>query len=821
MRSVVPVFGCGLAMFLFLGRVKSKVPLHVGGILGSTDDSWSKYANFYNILFQVAFEEIGRTDILPNYELVFESKNSQGDAGLAAKCLFELINEKPVKIAIFGPPKSNPYEIVGQITPKFYLTQMSFLAKTSNIMDRTLYPSTYMTNYIEDDLNPARIAMIKNFKWNKVATLFYNEAIFVSQMNEFHKLLDENNITLVTSGIITDVQEVDVVIKRLKQYGARIIIGAFRSTKAPDIFCEIYKQKMFGKKYVWILTDSLYKGWIGKLEEGQESCAVDNIKASAYGHFTLGQKQLRTDNMVTISGRTADEYEAWMKNISAQYNSSTMLLSKYSPWAYDAAWALAVGLNRSIKHMGGGELENFSYNRSDIYDAIQKGMEEVFFQGVSGPVSFKDGRRIGPAFIKINHGDERVDVAMYEPLNDSINWWTDSNSLFSGGVVPRDSFQYLTRRFQQSNAGISLVALLITLGVAVALGFLGFNIHYRNNRNIKMSSPRINNTIIVGGLLIYVAVVFMCIDYAGSMPRMNNHICMLNVWIISVGFTLGFGALFSKTFRVHILFTQGTVKKQTISDAHLFGILGALVLLDFLFLTFWTFFHPLRMIQKNVTVEQENSDTILIETFHVCYNEFQSYWLSAQYISKGALLALGTFLAWETRHIKVPSLNDSKYIGFCVYNIVIVCALCVPVTFVLPPEKPTAKFIFTSVVCVFTTTLVLCILFVPKVKLRKSTDAIRFNPNLQKTINPYKTKAGIGYEHTKTTNVSTVEDARSGFNNQCLEKSSFCDPITRNGSDVKLITVEPEKNNGTCIVLQNEDLPPKESDQKEMNCTSV
>lgn len=35
-------------------------------------------------------------------------------------------------------------------------------------------------------------------------------------MNEFHKLLDENNITLVTSGIITDVQEVDVVIKRLK-----------------------------------------------------------------------------------------------------------------------------------------------------------------------------------------------------------------------------------------------------------------------------------------------------------------------------------------------------------------------------------------------------------------------------------------------------------------------------------------------------------------------------------------------------------------------------------------------------------------------------
>lgn len=72
-----------------------------------------------------------------------------------------------------------------------------------------------------------------------------------------------------------------------------------------------------------------------------------------------------------------------MKNISSQYDSSTMLLSKYSPWAYDAAWALAVALNKSMLYLGSNELENFSYNRSDIYDAIKRGMGEVFFQGVS------------------------------------------------------------------------------------------------------------------------------------------------------------------------------------------------------------------------------------------------------------------------------------------------------------------------------------------------------------------------------------------------------------------------------------------------------
>lgn len=33
-------------------------------------------------------------------------------------------------------------------------------------------------------------------------------------------------------------------------------------------------------------------------------------------------------------------------------------------------------------------------------------------------------------------GDERIDVAMYyKPLNDTIDWWKDSQSLFSGMIT--------------------------------------------------------------------------------------------------------------------------------------------------------------------------------------------------------------------------------------------------------------------------------------------------------------------------------------------------------------------------------------------------
>ena len=38
---------------------------------------------------------------------------------------------------------------------------------------------------------------------------------------------------------------------------------------------------------------------------------------------------------------------------------------------------------------------------------------------------------------------------------------------------------------------------------------------------------------------------------------------------------------------------------------------------------------------------------------------------------KGILLLFGLFLAWETRNVTIPALNDSKYIRMSVYNVVV------------------------------------------------------------------------------------------------------------------------------------------------------
>ena len=87
------------------------------------------------------------------------------------------------------------------------------------------------------------------------------------------------------------------------------------------------------------------------------------------------------------------------------------------------------------------------------------------------------------------------------------------------------------------------------------------------------------------------------------------------------------------------------------------------------------------------------------------------------------LQLFGAFLAWETRHVQIPALNDSKYVGMSVYNVTIMCVLGVAVTFVLK-NQINASFIIIAIFIIFCTTGTLCLVFVPKVQVKINCSAI-------------------------------------------------------------------------------------------------
>jgi len=90
-------------------------------------------------------------------------------------------------------------------------------------------------------------------------------------------------------------------------------------------------------------------------------------------------------------------------------------------------------------------------------------------------------------------------------------------------------------------------------------------------------------------------------------------------------------------------------------------------------------------------------------------------WTCAFYVYKGLLLLFGVYLAWETRRVQIPALNDSRYIGLNIYNVVLSSVTVVSLSSVLA-ERPMLSYTVISALIILSTTVLLGLLFLPKVR---------------------------------------------------------------------------------------------------------
>ena len=109
-------------------------------------------------------------------------------------------------------------------------------------------------------------------------------------------------------------------------------------------------------------------------------------------------------------------------------------------------------------------------------------------------------------------------------------------------------------------------------------------------------------------------------------------------------------------------------------------------------------------------------DEVIHPYVFTCHSEYQNYFLVTTLGCKGLLLVFGIFLAWETRNIEIKALNDSKYIGISVYNVVILSVVGVILaTLMASSEHHDVYLALMSLVVIICTAATLGIVFVPKV----------------------------------------------------------------------------------------------------------
>lgn len=87
------------------------------------------------------------------------------------------------------------------------------------------------------------------------------------------------------------------------------------------------------------------------------------------------------------------------------------------------------------------------------------------------------------------------------------------------------------------------------------------------------------------------------------------------VSLLSSGFSLAFGSMFAKTYRVHRIFTHsggGVCKDKMLRDTQLISLVCALLLLDGLVVTLWVIADPMERHLSNLTLEYSSIDRSVV-----------------------------------------------------------------------------------------------------------------------------------------------------------------------------------------------------------------
>ncbi|CAB3232884.1 unnamed protein product [Arctia plantaginis] len=672
--------------------------------------------------------------VLRNYRLHMWWNDTECNAAVGVKSFFDMMHSGPHKLMLFGAACTHVTDPIAKASKHWHLTQLSY-ADTHPMFTKEAFPNFFRIVPSENAFNLPRIRLLQHFNWTRVGTIYQNEPRYALAHNRLLADLDSNGFLIEeTQSFAT---EVKTALAKLKEKDVRIILGNFNETWALKIFCEAYNLDMYGRAYTWLLLGTYSNNWWHR----RAPCSRKNLTAALDTTILTDLLPLSTTGDSTVSGITAKDYQVeYDRRRGLEY-------SRFHGYTYDGIWAMALAIQTVAQRVKSKykekTVQDFKYRDKEWELLFLEALSNVTFEGVTGPVRFYDNERKASILLKQFQGEGvgEVKVGEYCAERDHLDLMSGEAFRWIGKNPPKDR---TLRLIEHTQVNITIYSILVScsvLGILLAIGFLAMNIHYRNQRYIKMSSPHLNNLIIVGCMLTYLSVIFLGLDSSLSSIAAFPYICTARAWLLMAGFSLAFGAMFSKTWRVHSIFTDVKLNKKVIKDYQLFMVVGVLLAIDLAIMTTWQVSDPFYRATKQMDPypHPTSEDIVIVQENEYCQSERMTIFIGIIYAYKGLLLVFGAFLAWETRHVSIPALNDSQHIGMSVYNVLMMCIAGAAITLVLQDHKD-ALFIIIAVFIIFCTTGTLCLVFVPKLlELRRNGPGAAGAGRIRATLRPAST----------------------------------------------------------------------------------
>ncbi|XP_063056037.1 gamma-aminobutyric acid type B receptor subunit 2-like [Engraulis encrasicolus] len=762
---------------------------------------------------------------LGNYELELHPVNSQCDVDEGLKAFFDAIHHGPKYLIIFGGVCPSVASIIAESLKGWNLVQLSFALPAAMFEDERRYPHFFSVVPSENALHSALIKLLKYYSWNRVGILRQDGQEFSEVQQNLTKMLLSAKVHIASmESFISDPSH---SLRTFKENDVRIIIGLFNESLAAEVFCCAYHLNMFSSGHQWVMPRWNQKSW--RMNRNSGNCSYSSLQKAMDGSIsvdfeTVGSKQTRG-----ISGQTPQEYEQEYELLRNQQGVGS---GQYHGFAYDGVWVLTKALARVMETVRDNEkyseLRNYTVSDEEMSQMVAEAMSETSFWGVTGHVMFRNGKRMGVSIrlTQLQDGNE-IEVGEYNSTEDRLV--LKKNLRFKGLSPPRDRTVVLHQRGRVNTGVYSVMSLVTILAMCMASSLLFFNMKHRHHWAIWMSSPFINNLIIVGGMLSYSFIILFGLDGFMISDGSFGFLCTVRTWTLALGHTMGFGAMFAKTWRVHAIYKNMQLKKKVIKDLRLIVMIGSLLLIDLFVLICWHIVDPQRRAVEEYRTEVDlNGNRVVLHTsLEHCESMYMNTWLTIVYVYKGILMVFCCVLSWETRHVSVPAPNDSKYIGWSLYSVVVLCLICTAGS-ALTRELPNIQFCLVSLSIFTATTVTLTLVFIPKLILLKGLPGptarlpqLKIRQFIKKQHQTSKTSK-TGRAHTD--DLEDLQDCNQQLRNRIIELDEELDGICmqlENAPPLNLQESHPESLVITHAEVSGKNCSVSEASQKEDHKTDV
>lgn len=656
---------------------------------------------------------------------------------------------------MLGPACNQPTYFTASLTSRYLKdVQVSYSATTPLLSDVEATPLFYRTVPSYSDYGHTIYALMQQFDW-----LFLG--VIHQEVAHYTRSLEELNAILMESSSVNNQSASVIVSLGLNSYlnrngnafsNARIFVAMVPENRAAETICAAYKSGMTGKKFQWILLGDYRENWwrptnqttVAESEREPLRCTAQEMLDGVESVLILSHNQPKPDKVATEGRDFWQEYAALVNASAAGTAFRGELATQVMP-TYDAVWAIAHALNSVLnKTTTPGNIEyrgqstvtrntnsqqktTFSEGRpiTAFTSLLNAAMERTDFLGLSGRIRYNSSShsRTEPlTYIQQMQGGRMVPIGIHDQQSDGgLNLGFYDNDLrFQGDSPPRDRPAQILQSVQVWVV-IFMVSVAI-LGVVFATVVLIVNCVYRKHKVIKASSPYLNFVIALGCIMGFLAIIFMSMESIKVHFKVNlpffPFFCNIRLWLLTIGFTLAFGALFAKTWRIYVIFRNPWKKKRPYKDYILFFMVAVFLFFDLIILSLWALVDPLVL----VTAIDLDLPAFLERKYAYCVTQLTPnsnlsfiIEISIVVIPKSLLLIFGVFLVVQTSRIKAKFFRDAKFTGIAIFGCVMVCGVGVPVAFF-------AMFLFqedlgyivatsTILICCY---LVLCMVFIPK-----------------------------------------------------------------------------------------------------------